>query len=114
MKESMAPFHDVVTVGDAREALALLATGERFDLIFCDVRMPNMTGIEFHTQLEIVNPAQARLVVLMSGGFTRRPGDLPTTLRMPLLEKPFPISQVVSLMREAMSPSVATKPAQIL
>ena len=41
-------------------------------------------------------------MVLMSGGFTRRPGDPPIALPSMLLEKPFEIEQVMTLMREAM------------
>jgi PAS domain S-box-containing protein len=102
MQEALAPSHDVVTTTDARHALKLLATGQRFDLILCDMRMPEMTGIDFHTRLEADNAAQASRVVLMSGGFSRRPGDPPITLPSPLLEKPFAIAQVLTLMRAAM------------
>ena len=100
MQESLAHSHDVVTTTDARQALDMLASGQRFDVILCDMRMPEMTGIDFFTKLEAANPAQASRVVLMSGGFTIRPGDPP--LPRPLLDKPFAIKQVLSLMREAM------------
>ena len=102
MEEAIAPFHDIVTTTDARRALKLLADGERFDLILCDIRMPEMTGLEFHAELELANPAQASCVVMMSGGFPRRPGDPPIVLPRPLLEKPFTIEQILALMRDAM------------
>jgi PAS domain S-box-containing protein len=102
MQEALDPYHNVVATTDARQALQLLAAGQRFDVILCDMRMPEMTGIDFHTRLGTDNPAQASRVVLMSGGFTRRPGDPPITLPRPLLEKPFAIEQVLSLMRETM------------
>jgi PAS domain S-box-containing protein len=102
MQDALAPYHNVVTTTHAGQALELLATGQRFDVILCDMRMPEMTGIGFHTRLGSSNPAQASRVVLMSGGFTRRPGDCPIALPRPLLEKPFAIEQVLSLMREAM------------
>jgi len=102
MQEALACYHEVVTTTDARHALELLATGQRFDVILCDTRMPEMTGMDFHTRLRTENPAQASRVVMMSGGFTRRSGDPPIVLSRPLLEKPFAIEQVLSLMREAM------------
>jgi signal transduction histidine kinase len=102
IQEAMAPFHELVTATSARQALELIAAGQRFDLILCDIRMPDMTGIDFHTRLGTDNAAQASRVVLMSGGFDRRPGDPPMTLQRPLLEKPFAIAQVLSLMRTAM------------
>jgi PAS domain S-box-containing protein len=102
INDALTFYHNVVTTTDARRALELLAAGQRFDVILCDMRMPEMTGNDFHTRLGIDNPAQASRVVLMSGGFTRRPGDPPIALPRPLLEKPFAIEQVLSLMREAM------------
>jgi signal transduction histidine kinase/CheY-like chemotaxis protein len=102
MQEALAPHHDVVTATTAHQALELLAAGHRFDLILCDIRMPAMTGIDFHSRLGTTDPAQASHVVLMSGGFTRRPGDPPIVLPRPFLEKPFKIEQVLALMREAM------------
>jgi signal transduction histidine kinase/CheY-like chemotaxis protein len=101
MPDALARFHDVVTATCARQALALLAAGERFDVILCDVRMPEMTGIDFYMRLETENPAQASRVVLMSGGFTHRPGDPPIALPRRLFKKPFQIEQILCLMREA-------------
>jgi CheY-like chemotaxis protein/two-component sensor histidine kinase len=101
MEDAVSPYHDMVTTTRAREALEMLAAGECFDLILCDIRMPEMTGIDFHARLAAANPAQAAHVVLMSGGFNRRPGDPPIALPRPLLEKPFEIEQVLALMTEA-------------
>jgi CheY-like chemotaxis protein len=115
MEEAMAPFHTLVSTTGASEALKLLAAGQCFDAILCDMRMPDMTGIEFHTRLQIENPTHAARVVLMSGGFTRRPGDPPIVLPRPLLEKPFAIQKVLSLMREAMkrTPSDPARPEPV-
>jgi CheY-like chemotaxis protein len=102
LQEALELSHDVVTTTDAHRGLEMLAAGQRFHLILCDVRMPEMTGVEFHAQLERDNPAQASRVVLMSGGFSRRSGDAPLVLKSPLLEKPFVAKQVLALMHEAM------------
>jgi len=64
----MLSGHDVVCVEDAREAAALLATGERFDIILSDVLMPRMTGIELYERLLADNPDAARRIVFLSGG----------------------------------------------
>jgi PAS domain S-box-containing protein len=102
MQEALAPYHDLVTTTDAHRALELLAAGQQFDVILCDMRMPEMTGIDFCARIGTDNPAQASRVVMMSGGFTRRPGDPSMVLTRPILEKPFAIEQVLSLMRAAM------------
>jgi CheY-like chemotaxis protein len=102
VQDAVTPCHDVVTTTDARKALEMVAAGQRFDVILCDIRMPEITGLEFHTRLATANPAQAARLTLMSGGFHRRPGDPPIVLPRPLLEKPFEIKQVLSLMTDAM------------
>ena len=60
--------HDVTAVTSAREVLARVAGGDRFDVILCDVMMPEMNGLELHRRLLAEWPDQARRVVFMSGG----------------------------------------------
>ena len=59
--------HEVKTSNDAREALGWLQAGERFDAILCDLMMPDMTGMEFHGQLDAIAPQQAAQVIFMTG-----------------------------------------------
>jgi PAS domain S-box-containing protein len=59
--------HEVKTSNDAREALGWLRAGERFDAILCDLMMPEMTGMEFHGQLDAIAPEQAAQVIFMTG-----------------------------------------------
>jgi signal transduction histidine kinase/CheY-like chemotaxis protein len=112
MQDALALQHDVVTTTVASQALELLAAGQRFDVILCDMRMPEMTGIDFYTRVATDNPTQANRVVLMSGGYTHgRPGDPPPiALPRPLLEKPFAIEQVLSLIRKAMGREPLARP----
>jgi CheY-like chemotaxis protein len=102
LEEALQTSHDVVTTTDAVRAVDLLAAGQRFDLILCDVRMPRMTGLDFHARLTALVPSQACRVVLMSGDFSRRPGDPSLVLPAPVLGKPFGIDQVLSLLHESM------------
>ncbi|HNN96835.1 MAG TPA: ATP-binding protein [Pseudomonadota bacterium] len=60
--------HDAVAVSESPRALAMLQQGERFDLILCDVMIPQMTGIELYQATERIDPAQASRFVFMTGG----------------------------------------------
>jgi CheY-like chemotaxis protein len=57
---------DSVEVEDAVEALQALRSGQRFDVIFCDIMMPHMTGREFRSKIGTWLPEQAERVVLMT------------------------------------------------
>jgi CheY-like chemotaxis protein len=60
--------HEVEALTDAREALARVLSGERFDVILCDVMMPEMSGVDFYQALVAQVPAQAARVVFVTGG----------------------------------------------
>ncbi len=111
LREALTPLHHVVTTTDARQALTLIADGQRFDLILCDVRMPKMTGLDFYAALLLTNTAQASRVVLMSGGFTRGVGEAPLALPVPILEKPFKLKAVLALLQERGQEGSATSAA---
>ena len=64
----LSPLHDVTKVHRARAALARLGAGERYDVILCDLTMPDMTGIELHAELVRTAPAQAAKMVFVAGG----------------------------------------------
>ncbi|WP_257454057.1 hybrid sensor histidine kinase/response regulator [Archangium lipolyticum] len=62
---------DVVVVTSCREALALVEAGRRFDLVLCDLMMPQMTGMELHEELSRRAPdVAARMLFLTGGAFT--------------------------------------------
>jgi two-component system cell cycle sensor histidine kinase/response regulator CckA len=56
----------VVTSGQA--ALELIGTDDGFDLIFCDLMMPGLTGRDFFAELSRTNPLLAQKIVFMTGG----------------------------------------------
>src|SRR6185295_16584102 len=60
--------HDLVCADGARDALARIDRGERYDLMLTDLMMPVMTGIELYEQLAARDLAHARRVVFMTGG----------------------------------------------
>jgi PAS domain S-box-containing protein len=60
--------HDVTVLSDAREARDLVAAGERYDLILCDLMMPHLSGMDLHATLARTTPDQAERMVFVTGG----------------------------------------------
>ena len=90
VKRILCPEHDVVAVVAARAALALCAGSEKFDVIFCDLMMPDMTGMELHRELSRVAPQQAnRMVFLTGGAFTAEAQHFLSEKPKEYIEKPF-------------------------
>ena len=53
------------------EALRILtedAGEQRFDVILCDLHMPEMSGMDLHAKLSALRPHLAETMVFMTGG----------------------------------------------
>jgi signal transduction histidine kinase len=98
--------HRVTVVTRAREALARIGAGERFDVILCDVMMPEMTGIDFHAQLRETRPDLADQVIFLSGGaFTPRAREFFARVPNPRVDKPIDAAKLRGLVEGAPEPA---------
>ncbi|HEU5074566.1 MAG TPA: response regulator, partial [Polyangiaceae bacterium] len=94
--ERMLREHDVVCVESAREALDRIERGETFDLIFSDVMMPGMSGLDFYEALLSRDPALARQVVFISGGaVTERAEAFLRSVPNSVITKPFTMASLL-------------------
>jgi signal transduction histidine kinase/CheY-like chemotaxis protein len=86
----LAPETEVVPVIRAAEALDLLARGERFDAIVCDLMMPQSSGMQLYEQVGQLAPEYLGRMIFMTGGaFTEQAREFLASLDRPHLEKPF-------------------------
>ncbi len=90
LTRALAGGPEVVALLDAREALERLRQGERFDLLLCDLMMPELSGMDFHAALLAIDPALAGGAVFITGGaFTPRARAFLARVGNTCLEKPF-------------------------
>jgi CheY-like chemotaxis protein len=93
--------HDVRMVGHAQEALQLVTREPCFDVILCDLMMPQMTGQELFEALSKVQPEQAERMVFMTGGpFTPGARRFLGSVRNHRIEKPFDLQALRRLLNE--------------
>ena len=86
--------HEVVTAENGKEGLDLIGQ-YRFDLVFCDLRMPEMDGQTLYEEVQRDYPQVLKRIVFVTaqanssdyGPFLRETG-------IPVIEKPFTLSQL--------------------
>jgi len=99
IQRSFRGRHETKVVTSAAAALALIERGQEFDVILCDVTMPNMNGPQFLAALEKTRPDLASRLALMTGGLSNHPSQqgLRDGMRNPLVDKPFELSTLLAL-----------------
>ncbi len=81
--------HSVTLAGSGMEALALV-TNQPFDVVFCDVMMPSMTGMELYQEVSERVPELAdRFVFITGGAFTPEARQFLAESDILCLQKPF-------------------------
>jgi CheY-like chemotaxis protein len=115
MRRSLAREHEVEVLNSARQALEKLAAPETvpYDVVLCDLMMPDMTGMELHEALSARAPlAAARMVFVTGGAFT--PGSQAFLERVgnARLEKPFEPEKLRELVRTRVMQARSQAPGQ--
>lgn len=100
VRRMLSAQHTVVAVTTARDALTHIEKGEHFDVILCDLMMPEVTGMELHAELLRIAPQQAAKMVFMTGGaFTSRAQEFVNQVPNARIEKPFEIEELSALVQ---------------
>lgn len=101
IRRTLAMEHEVQVTSAAREALERIRGGESFDIILCDLMMPQMTGMELYAELEKLGHEHVERIIFLTGGAftpaTRAFLDEVPNLRV---EKPFDAQQLRSLVND--------------
>jgi CheY-like chemotaxis protein len=82
--------HEVRSFDRAQAAFECVSQGERFDVILCDLMMPDMSGMELHAWVSRIAPDQAARMVFLTGGiFTTHARAFLSAVPNTHIEKPF-------------------------
>ena len=96
--------HEVLTAENGKEGLDFIGQ-YRFDLVFCDLRMPEMDGQALYEEVQRDHPQVLKRIVFVTaqanssdyGPFLRETG-------IPVIEKPFTLSQLRQMVGKMVGP----------
>ncbi len=89
--------YDVTTLMSGVDVLERIAGGDRYDAIFCDLMMPEMTGMDLYERLTTSCPEQAARMVFLTGGvFTAQARQFVDRPGIELIDKPFSLGVLMS------------------
>ncbi len=101
IRRTLSRENDVEVLVSARQALAQLTAQElRYDIVLCDLMMPEMTGMDLFEALQRSAPKVAERVVFITGGaFTPAARTFLDRVENPRVEKPFDPEALRTLIR---------------
>ena len=103
IRRALERAHAVTVAASAAEGLAALSA-HPFDVILCDVMLPDVSGIDLYAQVSVEHPEQARRMIFITGGaFTNRARDFLDSVPNACLDKPFEPPELLSLINERLS-----------
>ena len=90
MRRTLGQEHELLLFNRAQAALEWLDKGEPWDLILCDLMMPEMTGMEFYAEVGRRMPERVGQILFVTGGaFTAAARDFLGHISNIRVEKPF-------------------------
>lgn len=96
--------HDVAVFSDPVAGLAALRSMDRCDVIFCDLMMPKLNGMQIYESLrDDGNGLEKRIVFISGGAFIPKTIEFLKTVPNHRLEKPFTIMEVNSAIQAVIS-----------
>jgi PAS domain S-box-containing protein len=92
--------YQVTRALSGREAVSRIEHSGPYDVVFCDVMMPELSGIDVYERAKEVCPGQERRIVFITGGaFTEHAAKFIESIDNPKLGKPFDAGEVRALVQ---------------
>jgi two-component system cell cycle sensor histidine kinase/response regulator CckA len=99
MKRALSGEHQVTAVHSPREALRLMRA-DPFEVILCDLMMPEMTGMSLHAELAGFDARQAERIIFLTGGaFVPAAREFLDRVGLPRMEKPVDLPALRAIIR---------------
>ena len=101
LEQVLSDEHEVVTASSGGVGLELLGRDRAFDLVLCDLHMPDIDAAAIHEALRTMAPELLGRFAVMTGGVVnRRAAEFVEYARPRLLRKPIELDDMRALLRE--------------
>jgi len=99
--ERMLSHHETVGASSGAEAKEILEDDAAFDLILCDMMMPEFSGMDLHKWLREAHPFLAQHLIFITGGaFTPKAREYLGSVENNRIEKPFDMKKLIQRVDE--------------
>jgi two-component system NtrC family sensor kinase len=90
--------HDVTVVEHGKDALSLMDRGAEFEVVLCDVVMPDLSGPQVYEAVRQRHPRLVDRFVFITGGVLHeRTRKFLASIENPIITKPFELGAVREL-----------------
>jgi CheY-like chemotaxis protein len=97
---------DVTVVDHGKDALSLVDAGSDFDVVLCDVVMPEVSGPQVYEAVRQRHPSLAERFVFITGdALQEKSRSFLSSIKNPVLTKPFDLAPLRDLVRRLVSRS---------
>jgi CheY-like chemotaxis protein len=117
-RRMIGDVHELATALGGHEALRVLERDPGYDVILCDLQMPEMSGMELHAAVRARMPALAdRFVFVTGGAFSSDARRFMEESVAAVIQKPFRVEDLMALIertaggRDSAAPSPPGGPA---
>ncbi|MEG0517502.1 MAG: sigma-54 dependent transcriptional regulator [Bacteroidales bacterium] len=104
--------HDIALAADGKEGLDI-ALGSNFDVIFCDIKMPGMDGVEVLEKI-IENGVDSSVVMISGHGSIDTAVECIKKGAFDFIQKPLDLNRILITLKNATDKTVLVKETKIL
>lgn len=104
LEQGLHKEYEIVTTTDSREALRHILDQPSFDIILCDMMMPEMTGSMLYLKTQEARPGIEKRFIIMTGGASSREcQEFMNRPEIRRIDKPFTVRNIQELLKAHLS-----------
>jgi len=113
-RRMLSDVHEVVTALGARDALLVLEKTPDFDVVLCDLQMPEMSGMEFYQLAKSRYPGLEQRFIFVTGGACSTDARRFLEQSVTCVNKPFRVDELLGAIEQKVAPGAGdSRPAAV-